>query len=207
MTPQKNDPIFLCTYCAKTYDHFDSLKSHVLADHKGESLPKQDGLIQLMVNKKKYSLCVEPEWTLYHLIHDKLGFIGSKQFCDRGACGSCTVIMDNRPILSCMALAIECDGKQIETIEGIAAADHPLIQSYTNHHAMQCGYCTPGFVVSSKALLDQNPEPTEQDIRGALAGNICRCGTYQQHPKAVLEASTMLKQSGEHRTGEKSENV
>jgi aerobic-type carbon monoxide dehydrogenase small subunit (CoxS/CutS family) len=91
-----------------------------------------------------------------------------------------------------MTLAIECDGKTVETIEGIAAKQHPLIDAYVKHHAMQCGYCTPGFIVTAKALLDRNPDPTDEETREALAGNLCRCGTYPQHPKAVLEAAQIL---------------
>jgi aerobic-type carbon monoxide dehydrogenase small subunit (CoxS/CutS family) len=91
-----------------------------------------------------------------------------------------------------MALAIECDGKDIETIEGIADADNPLIESYAKHHAMQCGYCTPGFVVTAKALLDRKPDPSEGEAKEAIAGNLCRCGTYPQHPKAILEAAKKL---------------
>jgi len=176
---------YLCPYCATTFDTFDRLKAHVVADHTTGPLARPEGLIKLTINGQIYELQVEPNWTLYYLIHDKLGLTGVKMFCDRGACGSCTVIMDGRPILSCMTLAIECDGKSIETSEGIAAAKHPLIESYVKHHAMQCGYCTPGFVVTAKALLDKNPNPTEEEIREALSGNLCRCGTYPQHPKAV----------------------
>jgi len=100
--------------------------------------------------------------------------------------------MDGRPILSCMTLAIECDGKRIETAEGIADAGHPLIESYVKHHCMQCGYCTPGFVTTAKALLDKNPNPTDEEIIEALGGNLCRCGTYPQHPKAIREAVQIL---------------
>jgi aerobic-type carbon monoxide dehydrogenase small subunit (CoxS/CutS family) len=95
-----------------------------------------------------------------------------------------------------MTLAIECNGQTIETIEGIAAANHPLIDAYIKHHALQCGYCTPGFIVTAKALLDHNPEPTEDEIKEALAGNLCRCGTYPQHPKAVLETAQVLLKGG-----------
>ncbi|MCP4755686.1 MAG: (2Fe-2S)-binding protein [Proteobacteria bacterium] len=151
------------------------------------------GFIRLTINGRDYQEKVEPEWTLYYLIHDKLGLIGAKQFCDRGVCGSCTVIVDGRPMLSCMMLAIECHGQTIETVEGIADAEHPLIESYVKHHAMQCGYCTPGFVVTSKALLDRKAEPSLEEIRQALAGNLCRCGTYPQHPTAVQEAAQVLK--------------
>lgn len=157
-------------------------------------IDKPEGLIGLTVNGEAYKLQVEPNWTLYYLFHDKMGLTGAKMFCDRGACGSCTVIMDGRPILSCMTLAIECDGKTIETVEGIAAANHPLIDTYVKHHCMQCGYCTPGFVVTAKALLDRNPNPTEGEVKEALAGNLCRCGTYPQHLKAVLEAAENLRE-------------
>ncbi len=156
-------------------------------------IDKPEGLIKLTVNGHVYKLQVKPNWTLYYLLHDKIGLTGAKMFCDRGACGSCTVIMDGRPILSCMSLAIECDGKIIETIEGIAADNHPLIDAYVKHHCMQCGYCTPGFVVTAKALLDRNPKPTEVDVKESLAGNLCRCGTYPQHLKAVLEAAENLR--------------
>ena len=183
---------YLCPYCATTFDAVERLKTHVVTEHGTEPLPRPYGLISLIVNGEHHEIQVEPNWTLYYLIHDKMGLIGAKMFCDRGACGSCTVIMEGRPILSCMTLAIECDGKRIETVEGIAAAKHPLIETYVKHHCMQCGYCTPGFVVTAKALLDKNPNPTEEEIREALSGNLCRCGTYPQHPKAVAEAAKLL---------------
>jgi hypothetical protein len=120
---------YLCPYCSETLTTFEALKGHVLQEHKTEPLPAPEGLIKLTVNGQAFELKVEPEWTLYALIHDKLGLTGVKMFCDRGACGSCTVIMDGRPILSCMTLAVECDGKAIETAEGIAEAKHPLVES------------------------------------------------------------------------------
>ena len=183
---------YLCPYCMTKSDTFEELKAHVIAEHKAEPLPQPEGLIRLTINGEVYEVHVDPEWTLYYLIHDKLGLTGAKMFCDRGACGSCTVIMDGRSILSCMTLAIECDGKTIETVEGIATAKHPLIDAYVKNHCMQCGYCTPGFVVTAKALLDKNPNPTEDEIREALGGNLCRCGTYPQHPKAIAEAAKKL---------------
>ena len=184
---------FICPHCRRQFESLSAMKNHMLENHRTSSLPKPKGQIRLNINGKEYVLDVKPGWTLYHLIHDQLGLTGAKQFCDRGACGSCTVIMDGKTILSCMMLAIECDGKTIETIEGIAEAAHPLIDSYVKHHAMQCGYCTPGFVTTSKALLDKNSEPTEPEIRTALSGNLCRCGTYPQHVIAVQEASVTLK--------------
>lgn len=176
-----------CPYCYDLQDSFEALKEHVLAEHKSEPIPTPEGLIRLTVNGLTQAMMVEPEWTLYQLIHDRMGLTGAKMFCDRGACGSCTVIMNGRPILSCMTLAIECDGAVIETVEGVATEHPQLIEKYAEHHAMQCGYCTPGFVVTAKALLDKNPNPTDQEIREALAGNLCRCGTYPQHPIAVLD--------------------
>jgi aerobic-type carbon monoxide dehydrogenase small subunit (CoxS/CutS family) len=187
-------PKYFCPYCSAVFSEFGPLKFHVLSEHGGEDLPQPDGVIRLKINATEHTLLVQPEWTLYYLLHDRMGMIGSKQFCDRGACGSCTVIMDGRAVLSCMALAIECDGRTIETVEGIADSEHPLIEKYVEHHAMQCGYCTPGFVVTAKALLDKNPDPTEDEIREALAGNLCRCGTYPQHPIAVLEAARQLRE-------------
>ncbi len=185
-----------CPYCFATFDTFENLKGHVISIHKTEPLPKPDGWISVRVNGQIHELKVEPEWTLYQVIHDRLGLTGVKMFCDRGACGSCTVIIDGRPILSCMTLAIECDGKVIETAEGIAEAHYPLIETYIKHHAMQCGYCTPGFVTTAKALLDRNPDPTEEEVMEALGGNLCRCGTYPQHTKAVLDAVEILKREG-----------
>ena len=156
-------------------------------------IPVAEAPIRITVDGEVYELKVKANWTLRHVLHDELGFTSIKDMCaGRGECGSCTVIADKRPVLSCMMLAIECDGKRIETAEGIAKANHPLIEEYIMHHCMQCGYCTPGFVVTAKALLDRNAKPTVEDIKEALAGNLCRCGTYPQHLKAVLEAAKQL---------------
>ncbi len=156
---------------------------------------EQPVTIELTVNGGKYRCGVEPHWTLRQLLRDQIGYTSPKDWCGgQGACGSCTVIMNGRPILSCMTLACECDGAKIETAEGIAKAKHPVIQAYINNNAFQCGYCTPGFVCTAKALLDRNSNPTEADVRDALGGNLCRCATYQRHPPAVLEAAKNLKQ-------------
>lgn len=185
---------YLCPYCAAQQESFESLKAHVLKSHNNQPVPLAEGMIRLTVNGQAYQIHVEPEWTLNYLIHDRMGLTSPKMFCDRGACGSCTVIMDGRPILSCMSLAIECDGKRIETAEGIADAGHPLVESYVKHHCMQCGYCTPGFITTSKALLDRNPNPSEAEIVEALGGNLCRCGTYPQHVLAIKDVSRKLKE-------------
>lgn len=152
--------------------------------------PVTEEQIRFYINGDLYEVRVQSNWTLQYVLHDELGLTGTKEFCNDGACGACAVIVDGRPILSCMVLAIEYDGKSIETIEGIARANHPLIEAYMRHSCMQCGYCTPGFVVTAKALLDKNPSPTEDEIREALVGNLCRCGTYPQHVKAVLEVAS-----------------
>ena len=191
---------YLCPYCAEKLDTFDGLKSHVLKRHKAQPIPTPAGLVGLVINGLEVRVQVESDWTLHYLLHDRLGLTGTKTFCDRGACSSCTVIMEGRPVLSCMTLAIECDGKTLETIEGIESQRHPLLEAYVRNHAMQCGYCTPGFVVTAKAFLDRTPNPTEEEIRDALAGNLCRCGTYPQHPKAVLEAARELEESAKRET-------
>ena len=198
--PKKDTPTaaltrYSCPYCLNTFDDYEAIKSHVLTGHTRESLPEPEGTIHVTINGQSHKLRVESDWSLHYLLHDKLGLTGTKLMCDRGACGSCTVIVNGRPILSCMTLAVECSGKQIETVEGIADSNHPLIEEYVKHHCMQCGYCTPGFVVTAKALLDRNLHPTEQEIREALGGNLCRCGTYPQHPKAILEAAKVLREA------------
>jgi aerobic-type carbon monoxide dehydrogenase small subunit (CoxS/CutS family) len=146
--------------------------------------------IKFTVNRHKYELRVEPEWVLRDVLRDHLGFLSIKDMCNGyGACGSCTVIMNGRPVLSCMTFAADCDGMDIETAEGVAVSDPQLIEAYVMNHCMQCGYCTPGFVVTAKALLNRIPKPTEEDIRDALGGNICRCGTYTQHIIAIKEVT------------------
>lgn len=151
-------------------------------------------MVQLTVNGGLYQCEVQPHWSLRQLLRDEVGFTSPKDWCGGlGACGSCTVILNGRPVLSCLTLACECHGATVETAEGIANAKHPVIQAYIDHNAFQCGYCTPGFVCTAKALLDRNPNPTEADVRDALGGNLCRCGTYQQHPPAVIAAAGELR--------------
>jgi aerobic-type carbon monoxide dehydrogenase small subunit (CoxS/CutS family) len=149
--------------------------------------------IELTVNGGRYRFNVEPDCSLRRLLRDQMGLTSPKDWCGgQGACGSCTVIMNGRPVLSCLTLASECNGAKIEAAEGIAKVKHPIIQAYIHNNAFQCGYCTPGFVCTAKALLDKNNKPTEADVRDALGGNLCRCGTYQRHPIAVLEAAKNL---------------
>jgi xanthine dehydrogenase YagT iron-sulfur-binding subunit len=155
--------------------------------------------IALEINGQTRQILAEPHWTLQRALQFGADLTGAKHMCGRGACGSCTVIVDGRPILSCITLAVECIGKQIQTVEGIAAdpAWKPLIDAYCKWDAMQCGYCTPGFLVTAKALLDRDPNPSEADCREALAGNICICGTYPRHATAILEAALKLSKGEE----------
>lgn len=134
-----------------------------------------------------------PWHTLSYLLREKLGLTGVKVACDRGECGACTVLMDGKAILSCMTLAVEAEGHDILTIEGLEK-DDPLVESFAEQSepgygtALQCGYCTPGFVMATKALLNENPKPTVEEIKEALSGNICRCGCYPAIARAVLHA-------------------
>jgi aerobic-type carbon monoxide dehydrogenase small subunit (CoxS/CutS family) len=155
----------------------------------------EDVMVKLTVNGRVYEIRVEPNQPLRDILREKLGLLSLKDFCNGyGACGSCTVIMNDRPVLSCMLLAVQCDGAVIETAEGIADSNHPLIESYIMNWTAQCGYCTPGFLVTAKSLLDHNPDPTVDEIKEALAGNLCRCGTYPMHVKAILEAAKKLRE-------------
>ena len=151
--------------------------------------------VKITVNGKEYNLQVRPNLTLRDLLRRKLGLTSVKDMCGgQGACGSCTVIMNCRPVLSCSTLAADCNGAVIETAEGLADSNHPLIDSYVMNWTAQCGYCTPGFILTAKALLDHNPNPTVEDIKEALGGNICRCGNYHEHIKAILDASRKLRE-------------
>jgi carbon-monoxide dehydrogenase small subunit len=155
--------------------------------------------IDLSVNGKPYKLAVgtmhgavAPSDTLLYTIRETLGLKGTKEGCDQGGCGACTVIMDGKPILSCLTLTVECDGKSIVTIEGLEDPKtgklHPLQQAFIDNTAFQCGFCTPGILMSAKALLDYNPAPTEEDIKQALAGHYCRCFSHYEVVQAVSNA-------------------
>jgi carbon-monoxide dehydrogenase small subunit len=156
--------------------------------------------VTLTVNDQTYELEVgegadkiEASHTLAHTLRETLGLTGTKVSCDSGACGCCTVLIDGKALLSCMTLTIECDGKRIETIEGLRDPEtrglDPLQQAFIDHTAFQCGYCTPGILMSAKALLNENPRPTEDDVKEALSGNFCRCISHYQVVKAVMAAA------------------
>jgi aerobic-type carbon monoxide dehydrogenase small subunit (CoxS/CutS family) len=148
-----------------------------------------------MVNGQEYEIFVEPRRTLLDALRKDLGLTGTKKACDEGTCGACTVFLDGKTIYACMALAIECEGKLIETIEGLEKKGrlHPIQQAFIEEDALQCGFCTPGQVMSVKALLDRNRNPTVEEVRHGLTGNLCRCGTYPKVVKAVLKAANRLR--------------
>lgn len=150
--------------------------------------------ITLIVNGEAHEVLVEPRRSLLDALRKDLGLTGAKKACDEGTCGACTVLLDDKPIYACMALAIECDGKSIETIEGLARNGqlHPIQQAFIEEDALQCGFCTPGQIISVKALLDENPKPTLEDVKRALSGNLCRCGAYPKILKAAMRAAELL---------------
>lgn len=138
---------------------------------------------------------IKDHWTLLHLLREEMGLIGTKEGCGNGECGACTVIVDKLAVNSCLYLAVDADGKTIETIEGLASTDgklHPLQQSFVDNGGIQCGFCSPGMIMSSKALLDSNPNATEDEVKHALAGNICRCTGYVQILESVEAAKKQM---------------
>lgn len=146
---------------------------------------------ELLVNGKVYPVDVDADDLLVDVLREKLGLVGTKKGCSSGDCGACTVIMDGRPVTSCLVLAVAAVGKDIQTIEGFAPNDelHPLQESFIEHGAVQCGYCTPGLLLTADTLLKDNPSPTEQEIRHAIAGNLCRCTGYVAIVDAIQTAA------------------
>ncbi len=154
-------------------------------------------LITLTVNNEEYNVEVWPIDTLADVLREKLGLTGTKTMCNKGECGACTVLIDGVPVLSCLTLAIECEGMDIITIEGLADLNtgelHPVQKAFVERSGMQCGMCTPGMILTAKSLLDENNNPTEDEVREALAGNLCRCGNYKRITECVLAAGEMMR--------------
>jgi len=150
--------------------------------------------IHTVVNGRELQPAVKPNQTLLEFLRDELHLKGSMEGCGVGVCGSCTVLVDGRPVSSCLVLATNIEGKQVATIESLAVGDEldPVQQAFLEHQAFQCGYCTPGMIMATKGLLSSNPQPTEDEIRDYLSGNICRCGTYAEVMAAVKSASEKL---------------
>ena len=151
--------------------------------------------IALQINGREYQLIVDSNWTLNDVLRNRLDLTGTKRACDYGGCGSCTVLMDGVDVYSCSILALEAEGKEIVTIEGLGTKEnlHPLQKSFALYYAAQCGWCTPGMIMSAKALLDRNPDPAEADVRTALSGVLCRCTGYTSIVNAVLEAASVIR--------------
>ena len=144
------------------------------------------------LNGNETEVEIQDHWTLLYLLRERLGLLGTKEGCGSGECGACTVVMENDAINACLYLATEIDGKNILTIEGLAAPDgtlHPIQQAFVEKGGIQCGYCSPGMILAAKALLDENPNPNEEEIKDAIAGNICRCTGYVQIIDAIRSAS------------------
>lgn len=150
--------------------------------------------IELKVNGELHKVQVESHRTLLEVLRENLGLTGTKEACNKGDCGFCTVLIDGKPVLSCLALAIEAQGKDIVTVEGLGNGYelHPIQQAFVDHGALQCGFCTPGMIMSAKALLDRNPNPTEEDIREGISGNLCRCTGYVKIIEAIDAAAKKM---------------
>jgi len=174
-----------------------TLSKGLLAEQAEEKTPEANArsrdiemaAVTMTINGKRYSVEVEPRTTLLQVIREKLGITGTKEVCGRGECGACTVILNGRTVYACMMLAVEAHGAKITTVEGLAKGDrlHPIQESFIKHDAYQCGFCTPGFEMALKDLLDKNPRPTLEEIKKGLSGNICRCGTYPHIFEVALE--------------------
>ncbi len=151
--------------------------------------------ITLNINGKPVNLKVEPRVTLLDALRNNLDMTGAKRVCDRGTCGACTVIVDGKATYACSVLAVDAQGRKIQTIESLAAGakPHPMVKAFVNHDAQQCGYCTPGFVMASVNLVQRHPNLTEELVKDGLGGNLCRCGTYMGIRKAVVEASKEMR--------------
>ncbi|VBB42336.1 Glyceraldehyde dehydrogenase small chain [uncultured Desulfatiglans sp.] len=146
-------------------------------------------LIRLTINGEEMEVAVAPNLTLTDLLRYELGLTGTKKGCDLGDCGACTVIMDGKAVNSCLVLAVQANGKNITTIEGVETGKglHPLQQAFIEHGSIQCGFCSPGMILSAKSLLEKNPHPNEAEVRRALSGNLCRCTGYQKIVEAILD--------------------
>ena len=155
-------------------------------------------IAEFIINGESHEVILEPHLTLVEVIRDKLGLTGTKHSCSTGLCGACTVIIDGNPVNSCLILAVTVKNKNILTVEGLAEGNtlHPVQEAFIHHGAVQCGFCTPGMLMSAKALLDKKPDPEEEDVKIALSGNLCRCTGYVKVIDAVMDVADQMKQEG-----------
>jgi aerobic carbon-monoxide dehydrogenase small subunit len=151
--------------------------------------------VTVTVNGERRAADVEPRLLLAHLLRQGFGLTGTHTGCDTTSCGACTVLVDGQPVKSCTMLAVQADGHAVTTVEGLAGPSelHPLQESFKDEHGLQCGFCTPGMMLAAKALLEENPDPTEDEVRFGLSGNLCRCTGYQNIVKSVLRAAQIMK--------------
>ncbi|MCX6569971.1 MAG: (2Fe-2S)-binding protein [Candidatus Aminicenantes bacterium] len=171
------------------------LLGQTIATRKGRVPVYDKKTITLTVNGKKASLTVEPNETLLDVLRDRLDLAGTKKICDRGECGGCTVLLDRAPVYACMYLAIRADGKAVKTVEGLAEGEklHPVQEAFIEKDGYQCGFCTPGFLMTTSAFLEKNPAPSLDEIKQALSGNLCRCGNYAKIYGAVDAAARKMR--------------
>lgn len=157
--------------------------------------------ITVTVNDKIYERSVEPRMTLVDLLRDELALTGTHVGCEHGVCGACTILMNGEAIRSCLTLAVQADGRQLMTVEGLARPEelHPLQKAFQERHALQCGFCTPGFLMTAYAFLEETPAPTEAQVREAISGNICRCTGYLPIIQAILEAAPIMRSASQER--------
>jgi len=176
---------YFCPYDGMEFDTLSALEAHCEAEHPGAAI---EGLTTLTVNGQTYVTQVKPNWTLAFVLREKLGLTATKIGCDRGSCGTCTVLVDGRAVYSCMLLAMEADGTDIVTVEGLSDGItlHAIQQAFIDNDAVQCGYCIPGYMMAAKALLDANSNPTRDEVREALSGHLCICGNTKKIVAAVL---------------------
>ena len=151
-------------------------------------------LMRFTINGEIYEDEIDVRRTLLEVLRENFGLTGTKRACNEGECGVCTVLLDDKPVASCLLLAVEAQDKAIETVEGVADDDglHPLQQSFLDHGAFQCGFCTPGMVMVAKGFLEENPRPTEEEVRHGIAGNLCRCTGYNKYVEAILDAAEKI---------------
>ena len=155
--------------------------------------PAEMAKIRLLVNGRHHRLLVEPRWSLLFVLRERLGLTGTKVGCERGECGACTVLVNGQPRYACMTLALEAEGKEITTLEGLMKGEElgPVQQAFLEHDALQCGYCTPGQIMATEGFLRSNPNPSFEEIRRGVSGNLCRCGTYEHIFRAVRRAAEL----------------
>ena len=176
---------FICPVDGLEFPSLAALQTHYNAEHGGAA--PLAGMVTLNVNNVDYTLKVEPWWPLAFVLRDKLGLFGLKTGCEFGNCGTCTILADGMPVFSCLLLAIECQGKQLITIEGLSNGSNlsPIQQAFYDNEAFQCGYCTPGIIMAGTALLASKPKPTADEVRDALAGHLCFCGNWLKVVEAI----------------------